>query len=442
MRNAAIPAGLLALAAASCLSTGVLVESEVRPDGSLLRRVVVTSEDDGEPAAPPAFLRPPAGGYLLLEDRPGRLAWSGSFAPGQPVPAPLDLHSDSLHRSAPVAVAVTTADWGLFRILGFRERFADVVGPDDIRTAIEEAADEFRLAADAALTRLLGPRYPETRLHAELVGRLRGLGRELGLQLWRSLVLEKVETDLLVARLVGVGRRFGLPVAADQVLAALEQGQGSPPWLELRRRLGDWAGERLAFVDPETEGAGRRPAWPDMAALLFDGAFLLALEQELQARHGGEEGLEQWLKETGDRIFGLFGGGAGDLEFTLRVRMPGDLLRSNGFLAEDGVTFVRFPADRIYPYGAGLECLSVVWDPLVLGALPGCRILPGNEAALRWTWLLGDGPESDPDPETVALLKECARARSWGPLERRLEAEPGLAERWRPIRAWLAGEKE
>ncbi len=431
----------LPLVAASCLSTKVELDTEVYADGTVQRRLVVTSSDDGEAAEHPAMLRLGGAGYGLLRQETGSFEASGVFGPGQPIPPALSFHADSLDRSAPAAASLVIQDWGLFRRFRYRERLADVVDPDEIRLVVEEAAVLLLENADDTLERLIGPHYLRTRLHAEVSGGLGELARELALQLWRATALEDFDEERVVRRACAICRRAGIPVDADLVLAAFEQGEESEAYFRLRRELGDWAAGMLEIVDEEETG-GRRPAWPDMKALLFDGPLELAFQEELVRRFGGEQGLEEWAGKTWTRIFGLFGSGAGDIDFHLRVRLPGDPLKSNGYLSGDGAAFLEFPASAIYPGGAGLSSESVLWEPGVTGALPGFRRLPTNELAVRWTWLAGEGPASAPDPALVELLKRCALARSWAPFEERLRQEPARAERWAEALAWLKGEKD
>ncbi len=440
MKALSLLAALL-LAGPSCLSTRVEVETEVYADGSVQRSLRVTSVDDGEPAAHPPALRPPGLGYLMSRQQTGLWEASGSFGPGQSIPPIFGFRSETLARDAPAQASLEVVDWGLFRLFRFREQLGDVVQLDEIRAAVEETAGVLIDNADQSLRRLLGPEYARTRLHRELQGEWRKLGRELALEYWRSLAFGDFDEEEAAERLVRVLRRVGAPVEAPLLLAAVEEGQQSEAYLQLRRQLGDWAREQLELV-VEDPRSGREPSWPDMRALLFDGAFVLAYEEELQRRFGGEDGVARWFGESMARIFGLFGSSPGDIDFHLRVRLPGEPLRSNGYLSGDGAAFLEFPARSIYPSGAGLSSESVLWEGSVTGGLPAFPRLSDNEAAVRWTWLAGEGPESRPDPEFLELLRRCARTQSWAPLADFDSKDEARKKRAEQLLAWLRGEAD
>jgi hypothetical protein len=431
-----LPLALLGLA--SCLTTRVEVETEVLPDGTVQRRLVVTSQDEGRPADHPTMLRPPATGYLVSQVATGHTEAFGSFAAGRPVPPILGFREGTTGLEAPTTAEVRVLDWGLFRQYRYAERIHDVVDPAGIQEAVEETADVLLDNADRSLARLLGPDYERTELHRALDAELGDLGRALALQFWREVAFGDFDEDAALERLVAVLRRAGLPLAPGAVRAAVEEGPGGEAWLALRAAGGDWARERLELLVPREDG--RAPSWPDMRALLFDGAFELAFEEEMKARFGGEQGMEAWFEEAYTRIFGLFGGNRATIDFELTVRLPGEPLRTSGYLSGDGAAFVAFPAEEVYPGGAGLSSESVLWEPAVFSALPGFQRLLGNRDAVAWTWICGTGPDGTPDREFVALLKRCALARSWSLLEGEFPEGSEAAARWDRARAWLRGE--
>lgn len=431
----------LPLAAAGCLRTRVTVETEVFPDGSLQRRVLLASEDDGRPAEHPPLLLPPGEGYQVLAAGQGRFEGVGLVAAGAPIPSAFGLRSDALDRSAPAASALAVEDWGLFHRFRFHERVSDVVRPEEIHAAVEETALQLLDDADAALASLLGADYAATELHRDLRGSFRPLARELGLVLWRGLALEDLPEEALVRQACVVLRRSGAPLDPDSLLALAgeDEAAAGAAFLAVRAAIGGWAQQRLALVEEPAAGA-RRPHWPDLAGLLFDGPFERAFAQRLEERCGGPAGVERWWEAAQTRIFGLFGAGA-DLDFHLAVRMPGSLLRSSGYLGESGATFVEFPAKEVYPAGTGLECESVQWDATVIGALPGFARLPDNEAALRWMRVSAGGPAARPDAELIEIVRACALRRSWQPLAERAGSGDD-AERAAAALAWLRGEQD
>jgi hypothetical protein len=176
-----------------------------------------------------------------------------------------------------------------------------------------------------------------------------------------------------------------------------------------------------------------------LESTLFDGAFAGAFRRALEERFGGAAGVDAWQERITATLKGSFGSGRDDVTFRLRLRMPGTLLRTDGWIEADGSTFLEFPAREAFPRGRGMRCASVVWRTEALVALPAA-VPQDNSAAISFPRVMGRGPDDAPDPELLELLRACVAARGFGPLREACEdpAQDGAAEAARLL-AWLEG---
>lgn len=434
MRVACSLALLLLLGAACRVVTAVEVETRVEADGSGARTLRVHSRwadgRDEEAALPPDLLRP-AAGYAVAEPAPGVLEASASFARLDAAPAPFAFGGGARRTAFPARFRAE--DWVLFRIVHYEESVADLADPDDLRAALEECVAVGLGAADAACARVFGADFEDTILRERLRGDLREVARDVVFTIWQELYAGEPDLERLLARALPRLEPAGLELRAEW-FGEDEEGFGLP---RARAAIAAWVEAQLR---PRREGA-RTPQPVGLESVLFDGAFAAELTAALERRFGGAQGLAAWWEGMEPRLKGSFGAGRDDVTFTLRVKMPGALLRSDGWLEASGSSFVQFPAHEAYPRGRGIACASVVWDDLALAALPTAGLLPDNAAALAWTRVLGDGPDSAPSAELAGLLRVCVAERSLAALED-AAADPereALAAAAARALAWLQG---
>ena len=428
---------LLAALASGCrVETAIEVETRVEADGSGTRTLSVQSRwQDGraEPAPLPADFLPPGADYALREQGVERVVATAAFARLDGAAAPFAFGAGASRTAFPTRFRAV--DWVLFTIVHYEESVVDAADPDALRAALEECATVALETADAACARVFGDDFDATVLRERLRGDLREVARDLAFTIWQEFYAGSAELDALLARALPRLAPAGLELRAEWFGKA-EREFGFP---RARAAAAAWVEAQLR---PRRAGV-RTPQPIGLESVLFDGAFAAAWLLALDQRFGGAEGREAWWEGMQPRLKGAFGAGRDDVRFTLRVRMPGTLLRSDGWLEPDGSSFVEFDAHEAFPRGRGIRCASVAWHGAALAALPAAGLAPDNAAALAWTRTLGDGPEGAPHPQLAELLRECVAARSLDPLETVAEdPEHELATAAARVLAWLDGARE
>ncbi len=427
---------------AACPETRVEVTTEVQSAGTVLRTVRIRTTDDDRPAPLPEDLRDPAPGYVVLRRGEGVLEATGSF-PAAEVPPAFAFVAEGMARQAGSSTTYRAEDWVLYTRHRFQETVRDVVDPDDIRDALDEGAGVLVDLLRRSFQELLGEDFDATVLRARLDGDLRRLLREVVFLSWQILGTSREPfLEVLPDRLAPLLRRHGLDLTAADLATTLEGDEDAPETRRVRQAVAAWLQAGLV----PRKGGERVPVVPDLEPLLFDGPFGASFQVAVRQHFGSEAAFRDWWKQLELRIFGIFGQGR-ELRFHLRVHMPGELLRSSGWLDNAGWSFLEFPARDAYPSGAGITCESVEWNGTALAALPGLSLVTDNATALAWTWVLGEGPEGGPEPARADLLRRCVAARSLAPLE---EAIAELAEQGREgevrrrlegLLAWLQGRR-
>ncbi|TAH34516.1 MAG: hypothetical protein EYC70_16400 [Planctomycetota bacterium] len=438
---AAVAAGL-----AACRRTHVEVVTEVGPFGTAIRTVTIRSSDDGNAADLPENLRLPRGAYAVLEEGQGLFRAVASFSDAAQAASPFAFVAEGMERSASSATAFRCTDWLLFRHYAYSETVHDAVEEQEIQSALDDAAETVAQLTEASFRELLGPDYDQTVLHARFGDDLRRMLRELAFLCWRELQgLDAAGGEAALrsslARVCTLLRRYGLELRPEWLerWAAGEADAGVPA--EVRDAVAAWVAPALQPRAPE---GGRQVVVPNVQSLLFDGPFAQEFRRRMDVRFGGPQGSERWVQGMLARVFGLFGQmsifSLDELEFTLRVRMPGTLLRSNGYLGLDS-SFVQFQARAAYPRGAGLSCESVLWDYGAMQALRA-RVQPLNETAVAWMNLVGagEGMERRPVGALLGTLRRCVQDNSPALLEE-VAAQGGEAgAQAAQVLAWLRAE--
>ncbi|MDA1260492.1 MAG: hypothetical protein O3A20_07690 [Planctomycetota bacterium] len=435
MRAATQFATLLALAASCRVVTAVEVETRVEADGSGSRSLTVQSRwEDGrdEEATLPKDFLPPGAGYALLESGKERVVASASFARLADAAQPFTFGSGAARTA--FITRFRAVDWVLFTIIHYEEAVVDATDPDDLRAALEECAVVALEVGEAACLRVFGEEFDDTLLRDRMRGDLREVARDLAFTIWQEFYAGSADLDALLARALPRLKPAGLDLPAKW-LNDEEAAFGFP---KARAAIALWVEAQLL---PRREGA--RVSQPiGLESTLFEGAFAAEVMRALDLRFGGAEGRKAWWEAMEPRLKGSFGAGRDDVRFLLRVRMPGTLMRSDGWLEPGESSFVEFAGHEAFPKGRGIRCASVVWSGAAQSALPSAGLLPDNAAALSWTRLLGGGPDSAPQPELAALVRACVEARSLGPLEELADnPQHELAPAAARALSWLEGER-
>ncbi|KAA3612822.1 MAG: hypothetical protein DWQ01_03730 [Planctomycetota bacterium] len=408
---------------AACPRTRVEVSTEIGLQGEGRRTVLVETQDEGKETAHPEIFRIARQGYGIVEEREGVTRSQGFFQNLAKAPPAFHFQDEALSRQSAHQAQFARQDWVLFTRCLYQERIQDVVDMDDIKAALDEFSQTALELASATFANLLGPGFEDTQLQSRMRGDLKDMLRELSFSLWRSLQDPALsdKPEVIVARALRIAGNAGFRYRTEWFVDLLENGLESQGLVEVRRETARWLTGALQPKKKE----GRRLVLPDLEVLMFEGAFQAAYQEQMVKRFGSAEGAEQWWQRTQARIFGLFGNNPDDITFVFRVKMPGQLLRSTGYLGRDGWTFLEFPAADVYPNGKGIHCESVIWSSSAYSALLEGRKPMDNETALDWTLMLGEGPDSKPHAGLVKVLQQCVQAYSLSPLQDAAEEKDG-----------------
>lgn len=421
MRAKALFLGIFLLV--GCRQTRIEISTQVDSSGSSHREITVISKDGEELVEHPDFLQWDQPGYSLVQNRTGITRSQGFFSSSTKVPPAFSMQVEGLdgHKGGNF-VHFEQRDWVLFTQYIYSEQIRDVIDFDDIKAALDDAAEVLSQLTRQTLDDLFGEGFDDTKLHFKLRNELQPLLREAAFMLWQASqdkdVSEKI--DSYVKRFVNLANRFGFSLQSSWVSDWMDHGEESEGYREIRRSIAQWVEAGLA---PRKEGE-RTVLVPNLEVLLFDGLFVQKFEQLAWKRFGSKTLWEEWGSRTWARIFGAFGH-EDSVTFVLKVRMPGELWRTNGYLAENSLTMLEMKATEAYPHGAGIHCESLIWNAESTAVLLRNGKYPQSSTALEWANLLGDGPTQDPPGKYVDLLKECVEFQSLKPLE---DAADGLKE--------------
>lgn len=430
----ALPLALLLLGGSACrVVTLVEVETRVEADGSGTRTLRATARwQDGrdEPAALPSDFVPELAAHVVGVRAPDRFEASASFVRLDQAPAPFVFGPAG--RSTRFPAEFRAVDWGLFTLVHYAESVVDAVDADALRGALDEAVQVLSEVTESACAEFFGADFDATVLRERLRGDLRLAAREMSFALWQEMYASGADLDRLLARVLPRLRALGLTLEPEW-FADWEQGEP-----RLRAAVASWVEQQL-----RPRRAGERTPLPvGLESTLFDGPFAAVFRRALEAHFGSAEAANAWWQRVESTLKGSFGAGRDDVTFRLKVRMPGVLLRTDGWLESDGATFLEFPAREAFPRGRGIRCASVVWRHEILAAVP-VNVPADNTTAISFTRAIGAGPEGEPAPAMLALLRACAAARSLGPL-RAVAEDPSHADAEGAARllAWLEGARE
>ena len=408
---------LILISLVSCLHTKVEVKTTIFPLGGGVRSIVVESRDNQVPKPLlPSSMLIAADGWSLREDLPSRRSADISFARLQDAPPPFALLAKALHREVRPLARLTITDWGLFQHYAYQGTLREVVSRDEIAHGLLELLEVTLATGISALEVWTGPDWDLTPLVEELSGK-GGKGYRLATLIWEEIAEGGEGQEQRIARRASVllhGMGLEIPAEEFKILAA-ENPAEIGKQIELRKRVHDWLAARIS-LRPDATGKGRQPILPDLGAILFSEAFASAWEEQLLERFGSDQAVDAWAEATLAQVGGLFGPGgtaSGSYNFRFHVQLPGQLLRSNGWLGDDGWTFLAFTGKEVYPSGQSLLAESVDWSPS-LNAILG--LPPRNEVALGWMAALGGSNHQAPPAGFLATMQACARQASLIPL--------------------------
>ncbi len=443
MIRARPPALLLALAtlaAASCEPTEVRIRTDLFPDGSCSREVVLAfpeAEEEGRKTGKPDV---PEG--LLLPDREAWPVWTlegttllarGFFARAAEIPPDFRFRRRKEGRVLDRTVSHRKQDFVFFERHLWSESFREPVDRDAMEASLADAVGEAVAVAKKALRACLHPEFDVAEVEGWLDAQGSRLLRSLLVLWWEG--LRDPDGERLAKRAAARLSREGIALRAEDLLAedALERVR-----VALARKLSTLV--RL----PRPQGE-RTPAPVPPAAVeqrLAPDRLGEVLQATLAEHFGGKEAAEKWI---GDRHADLVGdlGGPQDkrLRFDCTLAMPGEILRTNGVLLAPNEVLWRFTSGSLFPNGTRLEAESVVLQVHRLASLSGSKGFLGKRDVLDLIEALTD-ERGTVQARAIAALEAGLEDRDLGKaLARVRKVDEKCSARLREILAEPGGRK-
>ena len=435
------PSALIALLLipTSCLESKVEVQTEVSVDGSLSRTVVMTSLEDGKAADHPKDLTLLDTGWSTQGQGKGHTQIQAWFPSAKEADAGIAFGVDGSQSAS--KTTFVKQDWFFFERFQYEEAWSPGVTTDGIHEALNEVALVISEVASETLTLHFGNDFEGYLFHQRLQTDLRRMMSELAFLAWKELISKGEDEDRFIKRAVPAIRRYGLNVQSKWFAQGLNGSLAHLP--EIKKTVSDWVGKDMRPIQKD----GRQPVIPNMQSFLFDGLFEELFMQQLENHFDdGKTGFEDWAEGIWERISGPFGPARSDaLIFYFQVEMPGDLLKTDGWIGDNQKSFLQIPGDDFYPSGQKMRCESVQWKPAISLGGHVAYIERNNQTALALMSILGDGPAGSPHQQIMEVLRECEQAYSLEPLILALEegawnATP-LNEKAEELLVWLGGDR-
>jgi hypothetical protein len=442
LSHSAAAAALLALG--PCFRLRIDTDVSVQPDGSSIRNVVVSTNQPKHASLmtelptdvpkdialvvltnggfvkttlPPAFGQPG-------KDEKDSVAWGRSRG----VPAMQKTTDLTMHRRGEAAgggneAVVTVDDYVVFQRICYRETIRDSATRESVRTASESLASRISDVLKHTFREMLGANYELKHLENWLQTDFR---RDLRDTISRLLELRGSISEIAAA----IDDALTLSgIAFDR--AAFHRMVSSPsPEREDTQKVADSIVDgtiaKIASLLRRRGATDEEPGAPVTAAEL----------QSLKAPNAFEEAFNRGIEKLGDpnihklddlfhsagsELFGSFGGAmldpdldSAEIRWRTVLRMPGQLLRTNGVPLHDGsVLWMQLPSD-LGARSTLQEAESIVFNTRAISTLGGDVSGVTPEDILELISELGEGRSRAPEPKKVKRLRDA------------LESEPDL----------------
>ncbi|HET6202223.1 MAG TPA: hypothetical protein VFI25_05405 [Planctomycetota bacterium] len=362
-------APLAPLAPGSCEPTEVRVRTDLSPDGSCTREVVLRfpeAEEDGRKTGKPDV---PAG--LLLPEREAWPTWSfektallarGFFAKASEIPADFRFRGRRDGRVVDRTISHRKEDFVFFERHRWSERFREPVDRDAMEASLVEAIGVAVEIGKKVLRDALEPDFDLAEVERWLDEEGTRTLRALVVLWWEG--LRDPDPERTTRRVAGRLARAGVEVRPEE----LRDGE------KLRAAL---ARKVATLVRPPRPKEGRAPAALPVSAVenLLSAESLERFGKErIRERFGSKDAAEKWLADRHADLVGDLGGPEDKrLRFDCTLAMPGEVLRTNGVLLQPNEVLWRFTSGSLFPNGTTLEAESVVLLPHRLASLAGSK---------------------------------------------------------------------
>ncbi len=432
MKRSALALVGVALALGGCLPVlEIKSRTRVSADGTTSRETVITktrrnanSDDEklwnGRPIVDD-LPRSLGDGFRSIQRSELEIRMTGTFAHPEQMPSDFLRDVELLDAPARNRVDFVVEDLLFAKRYVYRERYVDAIQPEDLK---ENKLDAVRFAQKFAHAMIAGEfgRAFDTQ---ELDRFIDGAGADLVGDLIEIYWFERKQ----LSKQDPVTRQTGLDRALERALKRIERVgatfDAKDGEDDNREVLEAWLRD-LFSSNLKRKVDGSRPTLSDFDYFFPKDAPWSGLETMIaraaQAEYGTTEKAEDVARRVLLGITGTFGSPPAQAEFHFdcAVELPGQLLRTNGYLETERSAFWVFEGEDLFPQGQWLEAESFTPDDRFLGKIRELRPDVERRDAARLIGVL-EGVSTDDRERMAALLAIAAQHGS-------LSAIPPAAE--------------
>lgn len=430
-RSARVLVGLV-LALGGCLPVlEIKSRTRVSADGTTSRETVITktrrnanSDDEklwnGRPIVDD-LPRSLGDGFRSIQRSELEIRMTGTFAHPEQMPSDFLRDVELLDAPARNRVDFVVEDLLFAKRYVYRERYVDAIQPEDLK---ENKRDAVRFAQKFAHAMIAGEfgRAFDTQ---ELDRFIDGAGADLVGDLIEIYWFERKQLSKQdpVTRQTGLDRALARALKRiERVGATFDAKDGED---DNREVLEAWLRD-LFSSNLKRKVDGSRPTLSDFDYFFPNDAPWSGLETMITRAAQTEYGTTKKAEDVARRVLlgitGTFGSPPAQAEFHFdcAVELPGQLLRTNGYLETERSAFWVFEGEDLFPQGQWLEAESFTPDDRFLGKIRELRPDVERRDAARLIGVL-EGVSEDDRERMAALLAIAAQHGS-------LSAIPPAAE--------------
>lgn len=425
MKRSALALVGVALALGGCLPVlEIKSRTRVSADGTTSRETVITktrrnanSDDEklwnGRPIVDD-LPRSLGDGFRSIQRSELEIRMTGTFAHPEQMPSDFLRDVELLDAPARNRVDFVVEDLLFAKRYVYRERYVDAIQPEDLK---ENKRDAVRFAQKFAHAMIAGEfgRAFDTQ---ELDRFIDGAGADLVGDLIEIYWFERKQLSKQdpVTRQTGLDRALARALKRiERVGATFDAKDGED---DNREVLEAWLRD-LFSSNLKRKVDGSRPTLSDFDYFFPKDAPWSGLETMIaraaQAEYGTTENAEDVARRVLLGITGTFGSPPAQAEFRFdcAVELPGQLLRTNGYLETERSAFWVFEGEDLFPQGQWLEAESFTPDDRFLGKIRELRPDVERRDAARLIGVL-EGVSTDDRERMAALLAIAAQHGSLG----------------------------
>lgn len=400
------------------------IEMKIRDDYSAQRKVLVLAKPSRQIKNQRLNLKdylelPNAEAYENFVYTPEKLLLSGEFKNLQDLPPDFQRPVAGANRTARNSYYFRSIDLVLVKIIDYEENFADVVDREQGEQALAQLVEIVETVVSDCANDLYGPDYDTAPFVAYLRENLPSLATKLYQYLWemrrarRDGLSAPAETDEWLLRASRELERLGIKISG---------AEGDTPEKKLRAALAEFLDERLPKL--------LVPKRPEVKPLGGDfvrsrevrSAFLDALQKTVDKRYGSLPALLRQIDPLVPKAFGAYlpaqyfpSPANPHFNFIYSLRLPGQLIRTNGLLNLDGSVDWAFRDVDIALAGYSVWARSVILNQEAIAALK-LADFGSNMATIELLYRELRRPTGELNEPLIVVLRECVKSQNLAPL--------------------------